>query len=447
MEASERDERLMRDAYGHGGETPPAATAAHHDDEHERSGFASTALMLLLGALAVAALVLWLAPRIAPSLPAGVAEYLAPAATVTADEVSELDGRLTSIEGRLGTSIGDINADQASTAARLDEIEQAQRTIMGAIEEQAQAIAAVDEALAAAGVDDETRSALTQAADERGGLDQRMADLEGGLDGMRQEIAAMNQALSEAEQGDGPTVPELSASLSQVQSRVETLAQNVQAISSRLDEQLGGLGQQLDQTISELRAQADQAASQAAQAESDRRAAEEAARQTETRAQLRASLAEVEARLNTGESYAEPLNRIVQAAGQTAPEPLVTHAEEGLPTPSRLAESLSPAANRVLAEERRAGTADGVAGRVTGWFRSQVAGRPTVATEGGGAGAVLSRAEAALRDGNAQQALSEVEALPDAQRQALGDWYEKLASLAAAERALADWRQNIAPEG
>ena len=60
--------------------------------------------------------------------------------------------------------------------------------------------------------------------------------------------------------------------------------------------------------------------------------------------------------------------------------------------------------------------------RLAAFVRRQTNARSLSPQEGDDADAVLSRAEAALRDGDLGAALAELEALPDAAKPALSDW-------------------------
>ncbi len=83
--------------------------AADYDGHHARSGFAATALKILIFVLVIFGLSLWLVPMLAPHLPAGLARHLMPGQ-------AELDERLAALADRIEKSTGQISADVGACA-------------------------------------------------------------------------------------------------------------------------------------------------------------------------------------------------------------------------------------------------------------------------------------------------------------------------------------------
>ena len=118
-----------------------------------------------------------------------------------------------------------------------------------------------------------------------------------------------------------------------------------------------------------------------------------------------------------------------------------------MPTASALADGLSQVAREALAAAPRADAPDGPLEGAVEWVRAQVAGRPTVETPGDSVGAILSRVEARLEEGDPAAALAEAESLPEPSRAAIAPWLEELAARAAAAQAFDEWRASIAAAG
>ncbi|MEO0371247.1 MAG: mitofilin family membrane protein, partial [Pseudomonadota bacterium] len=100
----------------------------------------------------------------------------------------------------------------------------------------------------------------------------------------------------------------------------------------------------------------------------------------------------------------------------------LSDASGGIPTLASLQETFPEAARAALAADRAAAAESGETGGLTGFFKSQLGARSLTPQEGDGTDAVLSRAEAALRDGNLADALSEIETLPEVAQPAMADW-------------------------
>ncbi|MDC0116260.1 hypothetical protein OAH97_02140, partial [Octadecabacter sp.] len=79
------------------------------------------------------------------------------------------------------------------------------------------------------------------------------------------------------------------------------------------------------------------------------------------------------------------------------------------------------AARAALASARSEGVSDD-AGGIGGFFRSQFDVRSTSPRDGTGPDAILSRAEAAVKEGRVSDALAEIDALPEVARAEMTDW-------------------------
>lgn len=436
-EAAAEDESAAAAAYGVAEPAPAAETpvvqdrtdqrahAGGHDaahDEHERSGFAATALGWLVGALVIAALTLWLAPKAAPHLPAGIAQWLQPGAAETEARIAALESRIEDTRLSIEDRVAQLEA--AATGGSGGDLAAEIERISGEIEGLAGQI----------GSDPAVQAELENAGNALGALASRADATEANLVSIREEIAAMAEALAAADGGEGPSSDELSAAVAQLQSRAENVAGSVETLRTDLSERIGEVDERLTSGLGELRASLDEAASDAAAAAEKQAAAEAAARRSEAFAALADAL-------DKG-AYADELAAAEEVAGSSAPEALAGPAAEGVAKTSVLSAELQPVARRAVAEEIQAEGGDDPLSQVMTIVRSNVLSRPVAETEGDDIGAVLSRVDARLKEGDAAAAMTELETLPEEARASLGTWYDRLKERAAAERALAEWRQS-----
>ena len=155
-------------------------------------------------------------------------------------------------------------------------------------------------------------------------------------------------------------------------------------------------------------------------------------------AEARAALGRLQAALDSGSAYAAAL----PALGQV-PEILTNNAETGLPTLAALQDSFPEAARAALEAALRANMGESWGERVTSFLRSQTGARSLTPREGNDPDAILSRAEAALTNGDLATALAEIATLPAEAQAALQGWRSTVESRIAAQQAVADLAATI----
>lgn len=165
--------------------------------------------------------------------------------------------------------------------------------------------------------------------------------------------------------------------------------------------------------------------SAAAQAEADLAAARAEAERLEQEAMASAQTAASRAALNrvstaveTGAPFADAL---VDLGDANLPAALTAAAETGVATTAELTQAFPAAARAALATARAEGVS-GESGGLGGFLRNQFDVRSTAPQEGAGPDAVLSRAEAAMKEGRVADALAEIAALPEVARAEMTDW-------------------------
>ncbi|MBL4916795.1 COG4223 family protein [Szabonella alba] len=283
---------------------------------------------------------------------------------------------------------------------------------------------------------------ITAQADEIAALRAELAalppapDLSPEIATLQEQIAGLQQA-SEAAANAPADLPEEAASrLTQIETGLTQLGERLTTVENRTDQPDGvaGAGEVADLEAAIAALQEGLAAQEARTAEAaEATRAEitriqdeaEAARQAsaaEAGATLeQAALAQVEAAAINGSPYGEALASLAAAGHEIAPV-LTENAESGLPTLAGLTERFDEPARAAIAAELRADMGDSLTDRVGSFLRAQTGARSLSPREGTDADAVLSRAEAALRAGNVDGALTEINALSEPAKAEMDAW-------------------------
>jgi len=138
--------------------------------------------------------------------------------------------------------------------------------------------------------------------------------------------------------------------------------------------------------------------------------------------------------LNNGGAYA-PILAELASAGVAVPNALNASAGEGVATLASLADAYPASARAALSVARDA--QDG-GGGISGFLQRQLGARSVAPREGDDPDAILSRAEAAVVDGDLSVALTEIATLPEAAGAAMQGWVDiattRLTALQAADQ-------------
>lgn len=281
-------------------------------------------------------------------------------------------------------------------------------------------LSAADAQLAAL-ADSAQKADLAALAERLNDIESRLADLaqppaalaevQAGLDELRGQIASPDAATGTP------------AALAAVQAELDALRQQVAAIPAT-----GDLARQLQDL--QTAAAADRAA---VAARVDQLQAEAEA---EARATLaRAAALRVRATLDSGGPIAPALADLA-AAGVTVPAELAAHAA-GVPTLLALQTDFPDAARAALAATADQTQPESLTGRLGAFLRNQTGMRSLTPREGDDPDAILSRAEAALADGDLAGTFTELDGLPPPAATALTPWRQRAEARVAALRALA----------
>lgn len=267
-----------------------------------------------------------------------------------------------------------------------------------------QQISSLDEAVST------QQAQLDELSDTVAGLGEAPPDASGEIDGLRDGLTGLTERMSAMED------------------RIASLEQRPVAGDD------GAPRAAVESLRAALEAQAEEVANLRAEAD----AREAAARDTAQATLRRAALTRITTALDTGSAFADALNDL-RDTGAEIPAALSDAAESGVPTISGLSESFPDAARAALAAARAAQETPGDG--LASLFRSELGLRSLTPREGNDPDAVLSRAEAALRAGKLDEALAELDLLPEPAQAAIGDWHaaatRRKEALAAAETVAA----------
>ncbi len=165
---------------------------------------------------------------------------------------------------------------------------------------------------------------------------------------------------------------------------------------------------------------------------------EEATAQAAKTATAQTILARIVSAIDTGQPFATDLSDLQANGVQDIPQALSDAAETGVATSASLQDRFPDAARAALAQ---APAPDG--GGIGSFLKRQLGARSVAPREGDDPDAILSRAEAAVLDGRLDDALTEIDALPDAAKAPMSDWIADARARQSAQEALATLTQRL----
>lgn len=279
--------------------------------------------------------------------------------------------------------------------------------------------------------------------------DEEIAELTRKLDDQQDLIALLksNQdkiANTANEAREGATgVADANARAAALSERVEALGGKVQALEGRLIEAekrpmtegaSSSAIEAYEQEVEQLRSLV---AEQLAEAETLKEASARTAQET----LAQAALTLVISALDSGAPYRGALTELASVTGVAIPSDLSAHADKGVPTNITLADAFPDYARAALADARKQ-EGDG-GNRLSNFLKTQLGARSTEPKEGDDADAILSRAEAALREGRLAASLQELEALPESSQALMAEWRALAETRLAATQAAETLAQSL----
>lgn len=270
-------------------------------------------------------------------------------------------------------------------------------------------------------------------------------------DSLAEDLAAQTKAqtaridsLEAALQSAGANVdPEAVADLeSKVQAGLASISERLDALEAQPEAPQPTVDAASSEAVAALEAALeDQKAQIAALAErseaADDRAADEA-----TKLLARAALTRVVTAVDSGQSFAPALSDLEEVTPVEVPGVLKEAADAGVPSMAALQDSFPDAARAGLAAARAEVPESEVSG-IAGFFKRQLNVRSVVPREGDDPDAILSRAQAAVREGDLGTALEEMADLPEPAQVAMNDWLEAATARKAALDAANDLADSL----
>lgn len=310
--------------------------------------------------------------------------------------------QIDSIERALGLS----GTDQAVTAA-LDE----QDAIISDQQEQLGEL----QAQVASLPEPETVD-LSAITDQLAGLTEQAATLDASVAQQSETLGDLGKRLTELEKrpmSEGVSPEAMAAYEAELERLQDDLRASVDAQKTEIADELTRLRGGVDSSRSEI--------------ESLVTAAKDSETEAQRQANLalsRASMSRIVAAVESGAPFADAVVDLAETADTDLPAALTDQAANGVPTLIALQDEFPDLARSALAAARQTAAAEGEGG-VLSFIERRLGARSVTPQDGNSPDAVLSRAEAALRNGQLTDVLTEIDALPTVSKDVLADWTAK----------------------
>jgi len=286
-------------------------------------------------------------------------------------------------------------------------------------------------------------------AEQIAALESRVADQSESLTALSGRVSGLK----------GPDLSPLERRITDLSARLDDATVSVEAIQTGLasiDKRLVALEKRpvtegisqsaIDAYERELAGFQDALATQRAEVEdmiAQARAMDASAAEAARQAGIQAMIAMLRSALDDGSSFAAVVEKL-KASGVTVPETLTGTADKGVTTLAALQAGFPVAARNALAVAHEA-NADGQSG-LGGFLKRRLGARSVEPRDGDDPDAILSRAEANLKNGDLGSALDELSALPEPPAKAMQGWIaaaqQRHAAIEAASSIAADPATN-----
>lgn len=258
-----------------------------------------------------------------------------------------------------------------------------------------------------------------------GNLSQRVEEQSGTIESLAEKVGGISNADDSALQAQVEALGTLSDRVAETEQRIDDLAARLSDVEQRPVSEsadaatIAAYENELNAAREEFAARRAELEDLVEQAKQTETAADEAA----VAAMQRAAIDRIQAALDNGTGFSAAVAEL-QDTDVEVPEALTSVAESGVENLSSLQERFPDAARAALDASRDV-TGEGTG--IKGFLRNQLGARSLEPREGDDPDAVLSRVEAAVRDGRLQDALAEMETLPEEGRAELSDWASRAA--------------------
>lgn len=262
------------------------------------------------------------------------------------------------------------------------------------------------------------------------------------------DLAAQDARIETLEQA-----PTETSDITPIQTALDEVAATVAALSSRIDEienrpaPTAGEAPQVDTSAFEaelatLKSSVETQRDEIQTLLENALSVEEATAQAAQAATAQSAIARIVAAITTGQPFAAEVAALQANDNVDVPSALADIAETGVATAANLQDRFPDAARAALSAARANAPAEAQGG-FGSFLKNQLGARSVTPREGSDPDAVLSRAEAAVRDGRLADALTEVAALPEAAKAPLADWIADAQTRQAAQDAVDTLTQRL----
>ena len=169
---------------------------------------------------------------------------------------------------------------------------------------------------------------------------------------------------------------------------------------------------------------------------------EQATAEATQAANLQAALTKITTAINAGQPFGDAVSELEALGMSDVPAALRENAQSGVATLISLQTRFPETARVTLSAARAEGEVENEGG-VGGFLRRQLGARSVAPREGSDPDAVLSRAEAAMRDGQLETALNEIDALPQGAQAAMQEWLDDARARQATQAAAQDLSESL----
>jgi hypothetical protein len=279
-----------------------------------------------------------------------------------------------------------------------------------------------------------------------GRLDEAIGALEGAPS--QADLSALSERVAALESDLSARLDDLSSQLAALQTRDDELATRIEeaerapledATDPAVVAALESYGNEVEALRAEVQSQTEEnqrlieeAAAATAEARAAAEAEAQAAAERAAMAARQQALVDVQAALDAGRPFAEPLAGL---SDMEIPAALSAVADEGVPTLAALQADFPVAAREALDAARRANAGDDPGDRALTFLQSQLGVRSLEPREGDSADAILSRAQAAAQNGDLSAAVEELQGLSEPALAEMQGWIDRARTRAEATDA------------
>lgn len=281
-----------------------------------------------------------------------------------------------------------------------------------------------------------------------GGGQEQILDLSQRLSAQDNAVSDLAQRLSAVEDAPAPEAADVvdpTPMIDDLATQIAALGQRINVLEDRPVGEASGTSDEAAAAIATARRDLDEIRQtleaqrvEIAALTEDAAREEEAAQMSARAAMQRAALTRIQTALDSGAGYVEALADL-RDTDLAVPQPLVDQAESGVMTLNALQTSFPDVARNALRAARQETGGSGVGE----FLQSQLGLRSLEPRDGDDPDAVLSRAEAALREGRLADTLTELQILSDAAQAELAQWTAQAETRLATVAAVQDLAQTL----